>query len=214
VTPGIHEPEHLSQEPEIAAVSRALASRGAAEITHPGGTLLTHLQRVSALLGQWGARSALRLTGLCHAWYGTDGFDAVLGSLAFRDELAAIIGTEAEQLVYFYASCDRPFSYPHLAQPAGLFRDRFTGAVACPPLTLRRDFAELTVANELDIVGVNPRARAKYGAGLLELFTSWRDLLSIPAWQDVQATLPMTPGNWGELLSPRPPPRRTDNLCS
>ena len=76
-----------------------------------------------------------------------------------------------------------------------MFRDRFTGAVACPPLTLRRDFAELTVANELDIVGVNPRARARYGAGLLELFTSWRDLLSIPAWQDVQATLPMTPGN-------------------
>ena len=71
-----------------------------------------------------------------------------------------------------------------------MFRDRFTGAVACPPLTLRRDFAELTVANELDIVGVNPRARVKYGAGLLELFTSWRDLLSIPAWQDVQATLP------------------------
>ncbi len=49
---------------------------------------------------------------------------------------------------------------------------------------------ELTVANELDIVGVNPRARVKYGAGFLELFTSWRDLLSIPARQDVQATLP------------------------
>lgn len=195
MTPSIHEPEHLSQEPAIAAVSRALASRGAAEIAHPGGTLLAHLLRVGALLDQWGARPALRLTGLCHAWYGTDGFDAGLGSLAFRDELAAIIGTEAEQLVYFYASCDRRFTYRQLAQPAGLFRDRFTGAVACPPLTLRRDFAELTVANELDIVGVNPRARAKYGAGLLELFTSWRDLLSIPAWQDVQATLPITPGN-------------------
>jgi hypothetical protein len=152
--------------------------------------LLAHLHRVGALLGQWGARPALQLTGLCHAWYGTDGFDTVLGGLAFRDELAAIIGTEAEQLVYFYASCDRQFSHPHLAQPAGLFRDRFTDTVACPPLTLRRDFAELTVANELDIVGVNPRARVKYGAGLLELFTSWGDLLSIPAWQDIQATLP------------------------
>lgn len=190
MAPGIHEPEHLGQEPAIAAISRALASRGAAEIAHPGGTLLTHLQRVGALLDQWGARPALRLTGLCHAWYGTDGFDAVLGGLAFRDELAAIIGTEAERLVYFYASCDRRFSYPHLAQPAGLFRDRFTGAVAGPPLTLRRDFAELTVANELDIVGVNPRARVEYGRELLELFTSWRDLLSFPAWQDVQATLP------------------------
>lgn len=193
MTPGIHEPEPLRQEPAIAAVSAALAARGAAEITHPGGTLLAHLQRVGALLGRWGGRPALRLTGLCHAWYGTDGFAAVLGSLAFRDELAAIIGTEAERLVYFYASCDRRFSYPQLAQPAGLFRDRFTGAVACPPVTLRRDFAELTVANELDIVGVNPRARVEYGTGLLKLFTTWRELLSIPAWQDVQATLPKTP---------------------
>lgn len=88
--------------------------------------------------------------------------------LAFRDELAAIIGTEAEQLVYFYASCDRRFTYRQLAQPAGLFRDRFTGAVACPPLTLRRDFAELTVANELDIVGVNPAPAPNTGRG------SWR----------------------------------------
>lgn len=190
MTPSVHETDHLSQEPAIAAVSGALASRGAAGIAHPGGTLLAHLQRVSALLGRWGARPEVRLAGLCHAWYGTDGFDAVLGGLALRDELVAIIGTQPEQLVYFYASCDRSFSYPHLAKPAGLFRDRFTGAVACPPLTLRRDFAELTVANELDIAGVNPRARVTYGAGLLELFTSWRDLLGIPAWQAVQAALP------------------------
>ena len=135
---GTHEPEHLSQEPAIAAVSRALASRGAAEIAHPGGTLLAHLLRVGALLDQWGTRPALRLTGLCHAWYGTDGFDAGLGSLAFRDELAAIIGTEAEQLVYFYASCDRGFSYPHLGEPDGSFKDRFTGTVLLSPLPLRR----------------------------------------------------------------------------
>lgn len=127
--------------------------------------------------------------GLCHAWYGTDGFDAVLGDQAFRDELVTLIGEDAEQLVYFYASCDRRFSYHHLAQRAGLFRDRFTGAVLCPPLTLRRDFAELTAANELDIAAANPRSRAKYGAQLRELLTSWQDLLSIPAWQDVQTSL-------------------------
>ena len=190
MTRSVDAPEHPGQGPAIAAVTGTLASRGAAGIVHPGGTLLAHLQRVGALLGQWGARPALRLAGLCHAWYGTDGFHAVLGDLALRDELAAIIGADAEQLVYLYASCDRRFSYPHLAQRAGLFRDRFTGAVACPPLTLRRDFAELTVANELDIAGVNPRSRASYGPELLELFTSWKGLLSVPAWQAVQATLP------------------------
>jgi hypothetical protein len=44
------------EEPGIAAVAEWLALRGATEIPHPGGTLLAHLERVHALLGQWGAR--------------------------------------------------------------------------------------------------------------------------------------------------------------
>jgi hypothetical protein len=193
VPPSNQQPEEQRQEEAaaaVAAVTAALASRGAARIAHPGGTLLAHLERVSALLDQWGTGSVVRSAGLCHAWYGTDGFDAVLGDLTARDELAALIGEDAEQLVYFYASCDRRFSYPHLAQRAGLFRDRFTGTVLCPPLTTRRDFAELTAANELDIALVNARTRAKYGAQLLELFASWKDLLSSAAWQAIQTSLP------------------------
>jgi hypothetical protein len=190
MTASIGGPEQQTQESAIAAVTAALASRGAAEIVHPGGTLLAHLERVGALLGMWGACPPLRWAGFCHAWYGTDGFDAVLGDLAFRNELAAVVGQDAEELVYFYASCDRRFSYPRLAQHAGLFRDRFTGTVLCPALATRQHFAELTVANELDIATVNPRSRAKYGAQLFELFTSWKELLSIRAWQAVQTSLP------------------------
>jgi hypothetical protein len=59
-----------------------------------------------------------------------------------------------------------------------------------PPLALRRDFAELTAANELDIAAASPAFRAQAGPGLLRLFTSWQNLLSGPAWQSVQATLP------------------------
>src|SRR6266536_5963922 len=99
---------------------------------------------------------SLRLAGLCHAWYGTDGFQPALGDPHRREELAAITGAEAERLVYVYARCDRRFSYPHLAKRAGPFKDRFTGTVHRPPLRLRRDFAELTAANELDIAAVNP----------------------------------------------------------
>ena len=189
MTRSVDAPENPGQSP-IADVTGTLTARGAAGIAHPGGTLLAHLQRVGALLGRWGARPAVRLAGLCHAWYGTDGFDAALGDLALRNELAVIIGADAERLVYFYASCDRRFSYPHLARRGGLFRDRFTGVVLCPPVAMRRDFAELTVANELDIAGVSPRFRARYGAELLDLFTSWKDLLSSPAWQAAGATLP------------------------
>src|SRR5262249_38095875 len=126
------------QEPEIAAMTELLAARGAAGISHPGGTLLAHLQRVHALLAQWGARPEMQLAGLYHAFYGTDGFATALGSPSRRDDLAAIIGEEAERLVYFYASCDRRFSYPCLAESAGPFKDRFTGTVLHPPLPLPR----------------------------------------------------------------------------
>jgi uncharacterized protein DUF6817 len=183
------EPWRLTWKRQLSVVSEALAERGAAGIAHPGGTLLAHLERVAALLEQWGARPTAQLAGLCHAWYGTDGFAVALGDVAHRDELAALIGAEAEQLVYFYASCDRRFSYRHLVQPGGPFRDRFTGTVLCPPLALRRDFAELTAANELDIAAVNADSRAGYGEAFHELFTSWKDLLSVPARQAVQAAV-------------------------
>jgi uncharacterized protein (TIGR00369 family) len=180
----------VGEESGIATLVESLASCGANEMPHPGGTLLAHLERVHALLGEWGARPVVRLAGLCHAYYGTDGFPAALGDIARREELAAIIGGEAERLVYFYASCDRRFSYPHLGEPEGPFKDRFTSTVLFPPLPLRRDFAELTAANELDIMQVNSGLRAQYGPGLLRLFTSWRKLLSDPAWRAVQMTLP------------------------
>lgn len=180
----------IGEEPEIATLVESLASRGANEIPHPGGTLLAHLERVHALLGEWGARPVVRLAGLCHAYYGTDGFPTALGHITQREELAAIIGEDAERLVYFYASCDRRFSYPHLGEPEGPFRDRFTGTALHPTLPLRRDFAELTAANELDIMQVNTDLRTQYGPGLLRLFTSCRKLLSDPAWRAVQMTLP------------------------
>lgn len=173
----------------VKSLVESLASRGANEIPHPGGTLLAHLERVHTLLGEWGARPVLRLAGLCHAYYGTDGFATALGDVARREELAAIIGEEAERLVYFYASCDRGFSYPRLGEPGGPFKDRFAGTVLFPPLPLRQDFAELTVANELDITRVNADLVGQYGPGLLRPFTSWRKLLSDPAWRAVEMTL-------------------------
>ncbi|POM26833.1 hypothetical protein BTM25_12410 [Actinomadura rubteroloni] len=151
------------------AARALLAERGAGTVPHPGGTLAAHLDRVHATLTAWGARPELRLAGLCHAFYGTDGFPRALGR---RDELAPVIGPDAEALVYFYASCDRAFSYPRLVD-GGTFRDRFTGAVSVPDTAARRDFAELTVANELDVL----RHADFDGAELLALFAAWTPLL-------------------------------------
>ena len=164
--------------PTDAEADELLIARAADSVEHPGGTLLAHLRRVHALLGKWGARPELRLAGLCHAFYGTDGFGTALGDHRRREELSRVIGAEAERLVYLYASCDRARTYPHLAVPGGPFADRFSGAVHCPPPEDRRDFAELTVANELDVLAASPELRAAHGDALAELFTAWRPLLS------------------------------------
>lgn len=159
-----------------------LTAAGAETIEHPGGTLLAHLRRVSALLVSWGARPALVAAGLCHAFYGTDGFAVALLNVERRAVLAEAIGEEAESLVYFYASCDRKASYRALADDDGEFVDRFSGVTVRPSAGQRRDFAELTAANELDIASVSVDVRQRYGAALLDLFTRWRGLLSEAAW--------------------------------
>lgn len=166
-----------------------LRAAGADTIEHPGGTLLAHLQRVSSLLTSWGGRPALASAGLCHAFYGTDGFPVALLDLGRRAELVEAIGVEAEALVYFYASCDRKSSYAELADDRGEFVDRFTGTRRVPGLAARRDFAELTAANELDIAAVSPDVRTRHGADLLGLFTRWRPLLSESAWAHCRGVL-------------------------
>ncbi|WP_244291357.1 DUF6817 domain-containing protein [Streptomyces subrutilus] len=166
-----------------------LRELGADRVPHPGGTLLVHLVRVRQLLASWGARPTLRQAGLCHAFYGTDGFATALLPLARRPELAAAIGSEAEEIVYLYASCDRAASYPALGEGTAAFRDRFTGRVHSPAPQPLRDFAELSAANELDLARTDPAFRARWGAGLLSLFGGFRELLSEPAWRECQAVL-------------------------
>ncbi|MFD4502070.1 DUF6817 domain-containing protein [Streptomyces sp. NPDC058457] len=181
--------------PEASARAAALLrALGAAEIAHPGGTLLVHLQRVQEQLAAWGARPALQLAGLCHAFYGTDGFPTALLPLDRRTELVAVIGAEAEAIVYLYASCDRKATYPALANPDAAFHDRFTGQARVPEPRQRRDFAELSAANELDLARVDPSFREKWGARLLALFTRFRPLLSLPAWSACRAVLAPEPG--------------------
>jgi hypothetical protein len=165
--------------------ARALELLGAADaarIEHPGGTLLAHLKRVHALLISWDARPALVSAGLCHAFYGTDGFAVTLLDLEHRADLVEAIGADAEALVYFYASCDRKASYRRLADDDGPFLDRFIGTEHRPDMQQRRDFAELTAASELDLAAISPQIRTRYGPSLLDLFTRWRPLLSDPAW--------------------------------
>ncbi|MEV6860099.1 DUF6817 domain-containing protein [Streptosporangium subroseum] len=169
---------------------RLLRQLGAETVPHPGGTLLDHLIRVHDRLARWKAAPALRTAGLCHAFYGTDGFPTGLLGLAERDRLAEVIGPEAEELVYRYGACDRAHVYPQLgvADPVE-FRDRFTDRTAPIAAAELAWFAELTAANELDLADHDPGFAAKYGPDLLTLFTRTRPLLSTAAWTDCQTIL-------------------------
>jgi hypothetical protein len=169
---------------EYAAFVQFLQSRSAATLDHVTGTLLEHLDGTHDLLRQWGNPPAVCRAGLAHAVYGTSGFPvAVLDARSERGELSRLIGPEAEALVYFYASCDRPFVYPQIAAGAPvLFRDRFTGDVFTPSGSLLARFMEVTFANELEILSKDPgladQIKTVYGA----LFARSRSLVSDPAF--------------------------------
>ena len=156
-----------------------LRDLGAADLPHPGGTLLDHLDRVHELLGDWGASEEVQVAGLCHAVYGTTGFDPVLLPVAERPRLAEIIGVQAEALVYLYASCDRDVVHPRLEhdRPAR-FRDRFTGAERMLAHADMRALMEITAANELDVVTHNDEMAARHGTELRRFFERAADLLS------------------------------------
>ncbi|MBK6017978.1 hypothetical protein JHN45_43720 [Streptomyces sp. MBT53] len=103
--------------------------------------------------------------------------------------LAEVIGAEAEGIVYLYGACDRKATYPGLAEADGVFRDRFSGRGHIPEPGLRRDLAELTAANELDLARHDFTFRERWGPQLLVLFTRFKPLLSQPAWRDCRLDL-------------------------
>ncbi|MGV9247729.1 DUF6817 domain-containing protein [Streptomyces sp. NPDC003710] len=161
-----------------------LVTRGADRMPHPGGTLLEHLVRVARVLSRWGADPDVQVAGLCHASYGTAGFDQALLGTSERAVLAELIGERSEELVHLYAGCDRGVVYPRLAgvRPV-VFRDRFTGAEHTPPEPDARAFLEITAANELDVLTHNTELAERYGPDLYRLFSGARDLLSAAAWR-------------------------------
>ncbi|MGR7003397.1 DUF6817 domain-containing protein [Yinghuangia aomiensis] len=164
-----------------------LRTLGAEDVAHPGGNLFDHLVRVHDELTEWGAPRELRLAGLCHALYGTDGFPVALFGLDRRAEVAALIGADAEALVYFYASCDRGSSYRSSRPPAPSSPTASPASATCPTPPPAALFAELTAANELDVVRAHPEASGT--PELYGLLSGWRGLLSDRAAHEVERVL-------------------------
>ena len=165
-----------------------LRDHGAASIEHPGGTLYAHLCRVEQRLAACGAAPYVRLAGLTHAAYSTDGFDVALIAWTDRHLLRAVIGPEAEELVYLYGACDRDRTWPDLVTTATV-HDRFTGRESLLEAGRIGPFVDLSVVNELDVIEQNPALLGKHGDYFRDLFARWAPLTSPAVAAEVQRLL-------------------------
>src|SRR5579864_1151588 len=98
--------------PEFAL--RQLHALGAGAFAHVNGSLALHLRGTEALLRRWGNREAVCLGGLYHAVYGTDRITGSLADLGMREAIAAVLGSEGEELAYLYGACARETFHPRI----------------------------------------------------------------------------------------------------
>jgi Domain of unknown function (DUF6817) len=167
-----------------------LADHGAGALPHPGGSLLDHLRRTHGLLVSWGAPPELVLAGLCHAVYGTDGYPHALVAPTDRHVVAALAGAAAEAIVHRYGRCDRAVVHPQLGRRRPVaFRDRVTRVTTHVTGAALRSFAELTVANEIDVLTHHAGLAPPERAALADLLTRCRTLVSPAAAAAVAAAV-------------------------
>lgn len=168
-----------------------MAELGARSTAHVKSDLLTHLKGTATILAEWGAREALQLAGLCHAAYGTDGFPATLLPLAERARLKAVVGDEAEDIVYVYCSCERDELFASAGARSGIrFRDRFIAAEALPSDEMLHDFFELTFANELELCRASPSFRSEHETFFREAFPRCARYVSGAAYASFEEIYP------------------------
>jgi hypothetical protein len=113
---------------------------GASKVRHSGATLLTHLVGTHELLRQWGCPDHVCLAGLFHSIYGTNVFEHKLmdRDRYSRERLWDLIGSHAEELVYLFATSDRPRAW---------FDGSLDDSVGTPTL---RKLREIEAANLLE----------------------------------------------------------------
>ena len=180
--------------PDTATVLAVLRARGAETVEHPGGTLYAHLVRVFERLGRHELSPQVQGAGLTHAFYGTDGFDVHLQDPSDREPLRRLVGPETELLVHRYAGCDRSRSWATLAE-TGQVWSRFDGHVETLDGADLRDFVDLSLVNELDVVEQSSLIAQKYGDYFRKLFAGWRSLASPSVMADADEVLARVNGD-------------------
>lgn len=160
----------------VEAALQRLSELGADGLEHPAGDVLQHFRATFERLRVWEEAEAICSAGLYHAVYGTETFVPKLMTLKLREEVAGIIGVEAERHVYFFCACDRAFFAPQLVhEDYPTYRDRFRSTTFQPTFWQIHAFCTLTLANEIDVSGNDREGYLKkYGRYVLPMFRSSR----------------------------------------
>ena len=162
---------------------------GVAEVRHNSDEdLLPHLQATAKLLQAWGARRSLCDAGLFHSVYGTEYFNVATLADDTRDAVRAVVGAEAEALVWLWCF-GRRLSLPQ--QPEGALRieDRRTGA---PIHIARQQYEDLVNLWFADTLEQLPRVpdREVPTARLLRSYGPWALAGANAALEEVLARYP------------------------
>lgn len=165
---------------------KALENINQKELLHVNGELIFHLQNTYSYLSSWGNREALCIAGLYHAVYSTDGYEKQLIDISHRSKIIDLIGIEAENIVYYYAACDRNYFYSRIGNKNLFYRNRFTEAENSLELQLFCDLLELTFANELEIAIDNKDFKERHRDWYIELFNRSQLYVSNQAFQAYQ----------------------------
>jgi hypothetical protein len=166
---------------------RQLIELGAGEFEHVDGSLMAHLEGTMCLLKAWNASDMLQDAGLYHAAYGTRAFVRNLFELSQRTEVAAVIGCDAEDIVYHYCACDREAFFAQFGRvEKPVFYDRITTEKSIVSFELLQQLCELTAANEIEIAINNPSFVVQYGSGLVDLFNRMQRFLSPTAQRKIR----------------------------
>lgn len=85
-----------------------LLAHGAASTAHSGATLWSHLSGVQRILQAAGCAEYLCTAGLFHSVYGTKSFKTATVGVNQRGNVQALIGGQAEALVWAFSRLPRP----------------------------------------------------------------------------------------------------------
>ncbi len=128
-----------------------LTNHGAKLTGHSGRCLFEHLKGCHDLLRDWGNPDHVCLAGLYHSIYGTVAFKHKSVDFQERPTVRALIGPEAEYLVYLFCVIDRPkvFLAAQNMFQRHLF-DRHVHAVVTVTHQIRDELVEIEAANLLE----------------------------------------------------------------